>query len=206
MNIHAIEIEALPDLQDYFRMMPDVTARAARLSINQVVQRGGMRAAQDAIYEEVNFPQGYLSGDRLRISKYARENDLEAIIVGRKRATSLARFAQGQTLGNQSNGVRVRVKRGSSEHLRRAWLVRLRRGTSLDEDNYNIGLAMRINPGETIVGKKSAHTSWLVPNQVALLYGPSVDQVFRSVAADIAPHVGDMVATEFFRQFDRLSK
>lgn len=200
-----VEIDALDGLVDYFTTLPDLTSRSARLAINQVATRGGLKLARDSIYDEIDFPDGYLNGDRLRVSKYAKEGDLEAVIVARKRATSLARFAGGQVIGSaMRSGVRVRVKSGSSTHLRNAWLVRLRKGASIDEDNYNVGLAVRIRPGESISGKHSTHRSWLVPNSVALLYGPSVDQIFRTVADDIAPRIGDMVADEFFRQFERL--
>jgi hypothetical protein len=41
---------------------------------------------------------------------------------------------------------------------------------------------------------------------VALLYGPSVDQVFAEVADKVAPTIGDLVAAEFHRNFARLSK
>jgi hypothetical protein len=44
----------------------------------------------------------------------------------------------------------------------------------------------------------------LAPN-VFLLYAPSVDQVFRSVAETETPAVLDMMGNEFFRQFARLS-
>jgi hypothetical protein len=200
-----VDIEGLKDAESYFRRVPEVAQKAALLAINQVTQRDAMKMAQDAIYDDVAFPKGYLSGDRLYVSKKATGGDLEAIIVARKRATSLARFAQGQPVGNQmKNGVRVQVKRGSSVHLRRAWLVKLNTGASKDEDNYNIGLALRVNPGESIQGKYSAHSSWLVPGVIALLYGPSVDQIFREVASDISPAVGQKLADEFFRQFDRL--
>lgn len=199
------EIVALDQALDYFRRVPDISARSARLAINSVANRGAIKLARERIYEEAAFPKGYLNGDRLQVTKLAKESDLEAIITGRKRATSLARFASGQAIGSQSrSGVRVTVRRGSSVHLRKGWLVRLKRGTSLTEDNYNVGLAIRIRPGERVVGKHSAHRSWLVQDSVALLYGPSVDQIFRNVAPEIADEIGGMVAAEFFRQFDRL--
>lgn len=199
-----VGVDGLEAAVHYFNVMPNVAARSMRLAINTVISRRGMRMAQDAIYDQVDFPKDYLKGDRLYVRKYARENDLEGIIVGRKRATSLARFTQGQAIGRRG-GVRVQVKRGQSTYMRRAWLVRLRRGASLTEDNYNVGLALRVNPGESVMGKRGSHKSWLVPNSVALLYGPSVDQVFRTVADDIAEPVADLVADEFFRQFSRLS-
>jgi hypothetical protein len=202
-----IEIEALGTVADYFEGFPVASAKAARLAINQVAQRQALRDARRAMYDEVNFPSGYLNDDRLYVKRFATEANLEAIIVGRKRATSLARFADSATpLGSAMRaGVRVKVKtKGGGEHLKKAWLVRLRRGASKTEDNFNLGLAVRVKSGEKIVGKYTEHTSWLVPGQVALLYGPSVDQVFRSVAEDLAPQILDAVSAEFHRQFARL--
>lgn len=205
MTITTVDMEGVNDLASYFKLLPDRSNRAAVMAINQVTQRDAMRMSQDEIYNEIAFPKGYLSGDRLYVAKKATGNDLEAVIIGRKRATSLARFAQGQPVSNAlKNGVRVQVKRGESVHLRRAWLVRLNRGASKTEDNYNIGLALRVNPGESIKGKHGEHKSWLVPGVIALLYGPSVDQIFRQVADDIAEPVGRRLVDEFIRQFDRL--
>ena len=64
---------------------------------------------------------------------------------------------------------------------------------------------MRLKPGQSI-DNKTGTTRWLVPGKVALLYGPSVDQVFRDVSEDIAGPVGNMVATEFFRQLTRFTR
>lgn len=202
------DFEGLDGLQDYFRAMPKRSARAARLAINTTISRKGMALIQDEMYDEVNFPKNYLKGDRLYVSRYATETSLQGVILGRKRATSLARFAApGTPIGIQGgSGVRVMVKRGSSVALRNAWLVRLRRGASLTEDQFNVGLAIRLRPGETAVtGKTTTHSSWLVPGEVALLYGPSVNQVFAGVAEETGPEILKLVADEFFRQFDRLS-
>lgn len=207
MSIADVVLHGLADVEEYFKRMPETTTKAAQLAINQVATRGALKLAQDSIYDEVNFPQGYLKGDRLGVTQYAKENNLEAVITARKRATSLARFTNGQALGSvRKAGVRVQVKRGSSVHLKRAWLVRLNKGASLDEDNYNVGLAVRVKEGESIVGKHGTHSSWLIRDKVALLYGPSVDQIFRDVSGEIAPQVGDLLADEFFRQFERLSR
>lgn len=201
-------VEALGDQIEFFRSMPEVTNRAAMLAINQVASRGGLALARKMILDQINFPDNYLNGDRLRVSKRAKPGDLEATIVGRQRATSLARFASGQPIGSQRGpnaGVRVSVKQGSTVSIKNAWLVRLRRGASLDEDNYNVGLAVRVGPSGNVGNKKTKHRSWLVPGVIALLYGPSVDQIFRDVAGDISKPVLDMVSDEFFRQFSRLS-
>lgn len=200
------EFEGLDAMRDYIASFPKRTPRAARLAINTVISRKGMKLLQDEMYDQVAFPKNYLKGDRLFVRKFARETDLTGIILGRKRATSLARFAApGTPIGSQARaGVRVMVNRGSSVTLRNAWLVRLRRGASLTEDNFNVGLAIRLREGERIAGKFSTHSSWLVPGQVALLYGPSVNQVFDDVAEEQGPQVLNMVSDEFFRQFDRM--
>ncbi len=197
----------LDGLSDYYKAFPLRTKRAARLAINRVIAREGMKAIQDEMYAQVNFPKNYLKGDRLFVRQYAVESNLEGVILGRKRATSLARFAApGTPIGSRKgSSVTVQVNRGSSVHLRNAWLVRLRRGASMSEDQFNVGLAVRLKPGETINNKKSAHRSWLVPGQVALLYGPSVNQVFDDVAEKEGPEILNLVADEFFRQFDRLA-
>lgn len=194
---------------EYFKRAPDIATTAARIAINDVASRGALSLARREISMQINFDPSYLKGDRLGVVKKASNADLSAVIRARQRATSLARFAApGQPLGQNRavGGVRVRVKKGQSSVMRSAWLVRLRSGKSLTDDNFNVGLAMRLKPGESIPGKKSVHKAWLIPNEVALLYGPSVDQVFRDVAGDIADPVADMVSGEFYRNFIRLSK
>lgn len=205
MSTVSVGLRGIAETAMYFEAVPDIAARSMRLALNTVIQRSGMRMAQNAIYDQVEFPRGYLQGDRLYVNKFATENNLEAAMIARKRATSLARFASGQAIGARG-GVRVQIRKGRSVYMRRAWLVRLNRGASLTEDNYNVGLAMRIGPGESIAGKHSKHTSWLVRDSVALLYGPSVNQVFRDVASDVATPMAQLVADEFFRQFARLSQ
>jgi hypothetical protein len=69
----------------------------------------------------------------------------------------------------------------------------------------NIGLGIRLKNGETLtntVGAKLITSGPLAG--VALLYGPSVDQVFRTVAVDISPALLQELSVEFLRQFERL--
>lgn len=201
------ELEGLAEAALYFKTFPDQAAKAAQLAINDTLRRGGMKLIQNEMYDQINFPRGYLKGDRLQISQYASQRNLEGVVLARKRATSLARFAAaGTPIGSKgSTGITVRVRKGDSTYIRNAWLVRLKGGASLTEDNYNVGLALRVKPGERIAGKRSEHKAWLIPGRVALLYGPSVNQVFGSVAEDVAKPVLDMVSKEFMRQLERLT-
>lgn len=169
------------------------------MSINTVANRGGMKLIRSSILDEIAFPKDYLTGDRLKVKQNAKPGNLEAVIAARQRPTSLARFAASTSLGSRARiGVRVRLKKSGGETvLKQAWLTRLRNG--------NIGLAVRVKSAK-LAGKYDAIKTWLVPDKVALLYGPSVDQVFRDVSHTQAAPIGRMVTEEFFRQFTRLTK
>lgn len=195
------------ELKQYFDQLPERTAQAMQMAINTVSTRTGMTLIKKNMLDEIAFPGGYLNADRLKVTKKATRTRLESTITGRKRATSLARFVTGGAVVNSKRraGVSVRVKRGKTTYLKNAFLVRLKKGASLSEDNYNIGLAVRLSAGEALANKRTQHKSWLVPNRVALLYGPSVDQVFSEVADKVSPKIADLVAAEFFRNFEKLA-
>lgn len=80
----------------------------------------------------------------------------------------------------------------------RAFLVRLRGAP----DGFNTGLAVRLRPGESLRASRAARR---LDNNVYLLYGPSVDQIFRSVAVEQSEPVLLDLEIEFRRQFIRLS-
>lgn len=204
MKIDIHMADEIGKIQSYLDAAPQHAARAMRLALNTVAQRSGMALIRNSIRDQIDFDRNYLTGNRLEVAKRATDNSLSVTIRARKRATSLARFASGQALGPMANGIRVRVKNGKSTQIKRGWLVRLKKGASLTEDNYNVGLAVRLGPGEEIAHKRTAHSSWLVKDQVALLYGPSVDQIFRSVSEQIGEKLARQVAQEFYRQFERL--
>ncbi|UTQ78917.1 hypothetical protein [Salmonella phage PST-H4] len=197
------------ELKGYLEQVPEIANNSIRMAINSVAAGKGMTLIKKSMTDEIAFPSGYLNADRLKLTKRATQTNLEAVITGRKRATSLARFVTGGAMvanSKRGGGVQVRVKKGKTTYLKNAFLVRLNKGASLTEDNYNIGLAVRLSAGESLSNKRSQHKSWLVPGRVALLYGPSVDQVFAEVSETVAPKIGDMVAAEFHRNFARLSK
>lgn len=198
-----IDAEALPGLATYFQGLPGQTKTAARMAINQVADRFAVPQARKEIQRQVAFPEGYLDEDRLGVAKRATGDDLEAIVRGRDRATSLARFAPGAALGSKS-AITVVVKPGSTSTLRAAWLVRLRSGAALTEDKFNIGLAVRLKPGQQFINKKDTSAAVQLSPNVYLLYGPSVGQVFRDVADQLGPTLAEEIGSEFLRQFNRL--
>lgn len=203
-----ITSEALGDLAHFFRSMGAVSNQAASLAINQVVQRSGMKRLQESIYSQVAFPKGYLDiPDRLGVTKFATSGDLEAIIRARHRATSLARFLMpGQTAGtSRISGVRVTVRPGVTQTLKRAFLIQLNQGSTNTETQNNLGLAVRLAKGETLRGGTGVKMSGNGKSDLYLLYGPSVDQVFTHVADEQSDPIAEDVTTEFMRQFTRLN-
>lgn len=182
---------------------------AMRLALNDGLRFAG-REGSRAIRKEVNFKRNYLTPStdknaRLRIAKQATNADLEASLIARDRATSLARFATSTpTFGKQARPVRVKVGLSGSRSLRYGFFVRLKKGASLTEDQFNTGVALRVRPGETLKNKRLAGVPF--GKDAYLLYGPSVAQVFETVSKDIEPTVADFAASEFDRQLTRLSR
>lgn len=214
-----ITTRGLEQLVDFFERLPEIADKASILAVNTGA-RFAHSAGSKGIRDQVNFSARYLGSAndggnaRLGIVKRARGGDVEAVVRGRERPTSLARFAVGtKTVGRRTPGRPVRVKvsaRGGAKTLPGAWLMRLRAGNSLTDDNFNLGLAIRLKPGQKLNKREFADTfgdySMSGKSRMVMLYGPSVAQVFRDVARDIEAPVSDKVEAEFVRQFERLSK
>lgn len=171
---------------------PAVKRNIAR-AVNKTIARARTASAR-GIQEQVNLPSRYLSGasGRLTITKQASPDDLSAVITGRHRPTSLARFARAGARGKV--GARVTVQPGLTRILPRAFFVRLRSGNT--DTLNNLGLAIRVPDGKR---PNRAYKPTPLGRGLWLLYGPSVDQVFDDVAEDIQPDTADFLETEFLR-------
>ena len=196
----------LKGLAEYLQQRPEVARRAARLAINDTGRRKAVPRFRKAITDEVAFPAGYVNKDRFDLTKTATDSDLTAKITARFRPTSLARFApsQGFEGARRVGGVRVRVRRGGGTFMRRAFFVKLRRGGDTT-DGFNVGLALRLKPGDALRGRKKGGASVQIAPDLYLLYGPSVDQVFRDVSVAESPAVAAELEREFIRQWVRLN-
>jgi len=186
--------EALEDLQNFVEALPGNRDKAARMAINQVAERKAVPLARMRIAAQVEFPQGYLNEDRLGVTRRATDASLEAVITGRARPTSLARFVAGNPKRGQK--LSVTIKKGMPRELQGAFLINLKSG--------NTGLAVRLKAGSSLRNSRGA-VKMNAADNLYLLYGPSVDQVFRTVATDISPELGDAILAEFLRQFNRLN-
>ena len=200
---YAVFVEGLTALDEFDSLRDDIKLWAAQ-AINKTADHGRARAARE-IRDQVNFPAQYLTpaGKRLFVSKKAQRSDLEGRIRARTRATSLARFASGTTQVNKP-GVRVEVAPGRARFLKRAFLVRLRAGSADLDTRNNLGLAVRLKPGEKLRNKSEVRK---LDSGLYLLFGPSIDQVFRArdgggVADDISPDLATYMEKEFLRLVD----
>jgi hypothetical protein len=171
-------------------------AENASKAINRTVERS-KAAASRRMRQQVAFKAGYLSRqDRLGITKKASRNDLEAVITGRHRPTSLAQFARGaRATGRRRSGVTVEVQPGLVRRLDKAFFIKLRAGNT-DAGPGNLGLAIRLPEGKI---PDRAYKPTRIGKNLWLLYGPSIDQVFDDVANDISPEAADFLEAEFAR-------
>lgn len=203
-----IEASGLENYAKYLETFPEITERAASMALNQTTERKGLKLARDKMLEQVAFPTGYLYPPRFGVVRKARPGSLLTVMRGAFTPTPLGRFAGEQrtrfiTARKHSRKVqrpkiRVQIKPGRFVELPKAFLLTLRNG--------NIGLGIRLEPGETLrnsIGAKQILTGPLAG--VYLLYGPSVDQVFRTVAVDITPPLLLELENEFLRQFTRMT-
>lgn len=186
--------EGLSDLSGLNTLAPAIQ-KAAYRAINATANRA-RKASADEMRKQVNFPARYLSGagNRLTVTDYANATKLSAEITGRRRPTSLARFATAGARVGKKGPVGVEVKPGVLQTMGRSFLMRLRSGSSGELNN--VGLAVR-----TAKGKRpdAAYKPLKIAEGLWLLYGPSVDQVFKSVREDVSPDAIRFMEAEFNR-------
>ncbi|UUV43210.1 minor tail protein [Rhodobacter phage RcCWillis] len=173
-------------------------------SVNKTADRARTQASKE-VRNQVAFPASYLSPSAKRLwvsSKATKANPFQAVISGRDRPTSLARFSSQKPLagGQRHRGgqVAVTVKPGVKRYIKRAFLISL--------NNGNAGLAVRTEgapPNNAFKPKSLGKNLWL-------LYGPSVDQVLSAASdgdgiyEEMVPDMLDFLNAEFIRQLDLL--
>lgn len=195
---YVFAVEGLGALQS-IGDIPDAVLLAARQAVNKTTDRARAAAARE-IRRQVALPASYVTGanSRLQIIKKASGADLEGIIQGRQRPTSLARFVKGSVTPGKAppQGIQVEVKPGQARFMKGAFLMKLKAGSQALDTQFNLGLAVRTKTGQK---PSKAYNPMPIGKNLWLLYGPSVDQVFKSVAPDIAPDQARFLEDEFLR-------
>lgn len=198
-EIYAVAIEGLPQLESLDRLPAEIR-KALQLTVNATTRRTHAASVKE-IRRQVAFPAGYLSGSksRLNMTKFATDGDFEGRITGRSRPTSLARFVHGTPRASggaaTAKGVNIEVKPGLARRLPGAFIMKLRAGSG-DGDAFNLGLAVRTRngrkPGNAYKPVKLGENLWL-------LYGPAVDQVFNKTRDLVRPDAEEFMEREFNR-------
>lgn len=200
MNAYEVDLDlnSLPDLGK----APEKIARFASMAINKTLDRTRVASAE-MMRQQVNFPASYLKGQnsRLAVTSKATRSNLAGVITGRHRPTSLARFAKESDpkVAKKKGGVNVEVKPGQARFMKGAFLVKLRAGKTRTDTKFNLGLAIRLKAGQR---PRNSRAAVQLDNNVWLLYGASVDQVFQSVREDVAPDAQEFLRDEFIRLLD----
>lgn len=194
---YIVAVEGLDGLATDFAEVTDEIAARASKAINATARRFRTAASRE-MREQVAFPARYLDaqGDgKLRVRQQATATRLEAAIEGRFDATSLTRFVKGAVTHGRK-APRLNVKTGRTSVIPNSFIINLA--------NQNKGLAIRLKPGETIKNKHKMVSFSQKDQNLYLLYGPSVDQVFRQVAEDVAPDAAVYLEQEFIRLTENL--
>lgn len=160
---------------------------AAIRAVNKTADRA-RTAASRLMRSQVDFTASYLN-ERLTVAKRASGTNLEAVIRGRDRPTSLARFVTGNT---KAGSTPVMVKPGVAKFVKRSFIMKLR---GAGGELTNRGLAVRTSGGPP----KGAYKPARISDTLWLLYGVSVDQAFRSVRGEITPDAAIFLEAEFLR-------
>ena len=193
---YAVFVDGLDDLANLEGVKKDIEQAAYR-AINATADWSRSRSA-DEILMQIAFPESYLrpSEGRLKVARRAGPGSLSAEIWARRSATSLARFVTNGSAGKK--GLDVKVKKGKTQHLPNAFLMKLKSGANFDTKS-NLGLAIRTKKGER---PDRAWKPVRVSDTLWLLYGPAIQQVFQSVREDVRPGAEDHLRREFQRLLD----
>lgn len=198
----ALFVENLLEPEELIGLTPEKIDRSAYRAINYTADRA-RKNSDNEIRNQINFPASYLapSAGRLFVKDKAGPGNLNATILARHRATSLARFVTSdKDIGKM--GLTVSVQRGKRSELERAFLMKLKSGNEDIDTKNNLGLAVRLEKGQT---PDKAYKPVRISDGLFLLYGPSVNQVFKTVRGDVSPQAEQDLEREFMRliEFER---
>lgn len=197
-----IDIAGLDAMAAFFKEAPEAADQAAVFATNDAIEFARRRSSKE-MRSQVNWTQSYLNTPgRLSVTRRASSFEIEAVLSGRNRPTSLATFATsapvfGRRKGNR--GVRVKVARGGGDTIAGAFFVKLPGA----KDGFNVGLAVRTKNGRPPRGTRGARP--IFGGSAWLLYAPSIGQVAYDVFPSIADEVAGYQRDQFARQFERLT-
>ena len=195
---YMVAVEGLSSLFDDFDNVTDRIRDRAAMAINATARKFRTESSRE-MRKQVAFAARYLDSTtdgRLRVRQQASANRLEAAIEGRFDPTSLVQFTSKASRVHGKQSPRLTVSPGNRTAIPNSFIMNLA--------NQNQGLAIRLKPGETVRNKRRMVSFSKKDSNLYLLYGPSVDQVFRQVASDVSPDAALYLENEFIRLTENL--
>lgn len=170
MAVAYVALENVMDL-DHLRQVLESSGPELIRAVNNAGRWAHGEAHKRITSGGVNWPGGYINDKTLgfRPAKNGlRGNGGSAIITARSRPSTLSRFNATMVGDGLSRGVRVEVMRGKPKTIWRAF-TRQMRGNAL--------VMMREEEYRQLPNVNAQKYVW---NGLVTLYGPSVDQVFKT--------------------------
>lgn len=192
-----VAVFGIKDLKDIRAHLPGVE-RAVGRAVRDTTAFA-FKDAKKEMLKQVAWPKAYLDENRFSKITHGRGSGVQGRISARFRPTSLARFVTSRSQLVSGKGPRdrarelsVTVKPGRTKVMKRAFLMKLRNG--------NEGLAMVVDPGN-----ETGRYEWKTKHgrTIRMLYGPSVDQVFRSVSKEESPRYAQHLNTRFLEVLEK---
>ena len=176
-------------------------ALAARRALSRTATKARMLGAQQ-ISQELNLKRLYIRS-KLEISKRPTLRDLEAVIEAKQSPIMLSRYGMRQLMraapgakgspirgippGRKAAGVSVKVKRRGPRRTMRGAFIAPLGVRKLDDGTTERILGVAIRTGRT-------------RRSFRVLYGPSVDQAWKSVRRDVLEKVKPVFRKHFRRE------
>lgn len=161
--VHLDNIKSIDEIRDIIANQGTSLLRA----VNDA-GRWAHREAERRVTKDINWPSGYINGRTLGY-KAARDIKSGSVISARSRPSTMSRFAiSGQSM-REKHGLKFEVTKGTRKTLKKAFFFK--------GSNSNMLVAMRENRYRELPNINANKYVW---NGLVFLYGPSVDQVFRT--------------------------
>lgn len=178
-------------MASYIRRFPEVAAKAQTLAANDTIRWAKTRSTE-AIQGELNVPKAALAGKRFDITQYATPNRPEAVLSAEFSPLNLARFSTVKP--GQGVKPRIQVTPGGA-------VPDLSHSFYIPGPSGGFGLAVRTKGAMT-----NSRKARQIGKNLYILFGPSVDQAFRTSMPTLVPQVMDQFESNFYRQFARLNR
>ena len=212
-----IDASFVREIDAHYSQFPGAVKAAFPKALNEGA-RFARKVSVEAIMKDTAFPTGYLDKpERFYVAQFATPEQPQAVLKARTRGTLLYEFAVGHPLPEatrgtggknwfgistaerrqlqRSRGVTVIIKPGAPKTIPEAFVIPLK-------DSGALGIAVKLKNGQfPAMLKKNFIRTELLNQEYYVLYGPSVDQVFRQVSEKVIPEVTSYLSAEFRRLF-----